>query len=41
MILTAESVTLTCCPPAPEALKVSIFKSFSSLKTSSSFSAAS
>ena len=29
--LTAESVLLTCCPPAPEALNVSTLKSFLSI----------
>ena len=32
--LTAESVLFTCCPPAPEALKVSIRKSFLSTSIS-------
>src|SRR5215211_7496039 len=34
VILTAESVLLTCWPPAPEALYVSTLRSFSSISTS-------
>src|SRR5215210_327610 len=34
VILTAESVLLTCCPPAPEARYVSTLRSFSSISTS-------
>ena len=37
MILTAESVVFTPCPPAPVDLYTSIFKSFSSIFISISF----
>ena len=32
--MSAESVVFTCCPPAPDALNVSILKSFSSISIS-------
>ena len=36
VILTAESVVLTLCPPGPLLLKTSILKSLSSIFTSTS-----
>jgi multiple antibiotic resistance protein len=37
--LIAEDVLLMCCPPAPDERKTSIFRSFSSLRSSSTSSA--